>query len=233
MKKTAFILIFLFLLIGCKNNQNEMSLTAYIKGLRKGTVYLQKMEDTTLVTLDSVIVNGNEKMFFSEAIKSPEIYYLVLNIEDDNLLDDRITFFAEPHEITIQTNLKEFTTKAIITGSINQDKLNEFYKLIDRYSTKNLQLIEKDLLALKNKNDSLHQEISKKQKSLVRSRYLAIVNFAIQNKDYELAPFLMVNQVNNLSKKYLDTVYQALNPKIKNSKYGKALELLISKEKND
>lgn len=191
------------------------------------------MEDTTLVTLDSVIVNGNKKMFFSETIKSPEIYYLVLNIEDDNLLDDRITFFAEPHEITIQTNLKEFTTKAIITGSKNQDKLNEFYKLIDRYSTKNLQLIEKDLLALKNKNDSLHQEISKKQKSLVRSRYQAIVNFAIQNKDYELAPFLMVNQVNNLSKKYLDTVYQALNPKIKNSKYGKALELLISKEKND
>ena len=233
MKKIAFILSTMFLIIACKNKQNNMKLTGYVNDLRKGTLYLQKMEDTMLVTLDSVIINGNEKFSFSETVNSPEIYYLVVKIEDGTLLDDRIVFFAEPNEITIQTELKEFATKVNIKGSKNQDKLNEYYKLIDRYSTKNLQLIEEDFLALKNKNDSLHIEINKKQKALVRSRYLATVNFAIQNKDYEIAPFLMINQVNNLTKKYLDTVYQVLSPEIKNSKYGKALESLISTRKND
>lgn len=231
MKNLFLALSSIFLIFSCSNSNNKMTLTGQIKDLRKGIIYLQKMEDTLLVTVDSVIIDGNESFSFSETIVSPEIYYLVVKIEDGTLLDDRIAFFAEANEITIHTKLKEFATKAIIKGSKNQDKLNEYYKLIDRYSEKNLNFIEEKFLALKNKNDSLTNVIEKKQKALVRSRYLATLNFAIQNKDYELAPFLMVSQVNNLTEKYLDTVYQTLSPKIKDSKYGEVLESLITSKK--
>ncbi len=53
------------------------------------------------------------------------------------------------------------------------------------------------------------------------------VNFAMNHQEYELAPYLMLSEIYNSNTKYLDTVYKSLTPKIKDSKYGKALESLI------
>ena len=46
-----------------------------------------------MVNVDSMEVNGNDK--FKTEIESPEIYYLYLNKEDGDSLNDRILFFAE------------------------------------------------------------------------------------------------------------------------------------------
>ena len=55
-----------------------MILTGTVDGLRKGTLYLQKIQDSTLVNIDSVVVNGNPEFQFKTEIESPEIYYLYL-----------------------------------------------------------------------------------------------------------------------------------------------------------
>ena len=57
------------------------------------------------------------------------------------------------------------------------------------------------------------------------------VNFAMNHKEYELAPYLMLSEIYNSNTKYLDTVYKALTPKIKDSKYGKSLESFIKSNK--
>jgi len=204
-----------------------MTLTGQVKGLKKGTLLLQKIEDSLLITVDSVLINGKDEFNFSEEIESPEIYYLYVKINNGILQDDRLAFFAEPNEMTIKTTLKNFAVKASITGSENQDKLNEYNKIIERYNFKNLELIEKSFTAKQKGYDSLASTYEASQKSLITKKYLATINFALNNSDYEIAPYLMINQVRDSKVKYLDTVYKALNQNIKDSKYGKALESLI------
>ena len=47
------------------------------------------------------------------------------------------------------------------------------------------------------------------------------------NNNYEVAPYLMVSHVNDVKTSYLDSVYNQLTLKIKDSKYGYDLESLI------
>jgi len=231
MNKFLSIVAVLFLLTSCSNSENEMSLSGNVRGLKKGILYLQKIEDSTLVTVDSIVVNGSSSFNFSEPILEPELYYLHVRIENGILQDDRIAFFAEANPITINTTLDNFEVDAKITGSKNQEKWELYNKIIDRYSNLNLELIEDGFSARKEGNDSLAFSINKSQKSIMAKKYLATISFALSNNDFEISPYLMVNRVSNSRLIYLDSVYNNLTPKIKDSKYGKDLEILIKSRK--
>jgi len=214
-----------------KQDTTEMNVTGTVKDLKKGTILLQKFEDTLLVTVDSLVVDGNADFAFSDYVESPEIYYLFVRLKDGSLKDDRITFFAENKDINITTNLKQFGSAAVITGSDNDKTYREFLRLKDRYVTRNLDLIEERLKLNKNASDSVKQSIEDRQYALHSSRYLATINFALNHNEYEVAPYLMLSEVYDTNIKYLDTVYNALTPKIKDSKYGKELESFIKNRK--
>jgi hypothetical protein len=231
MKVFLLLIGFALVLISCETNENLMVLNGHVKGLKKGTILIQKLEDSSVVVLDSVVVDGDANFTFSETIESPQMYFLKLKIKDEELEDDIIPFFAEPGEISIRTSLDHFTTRAVIIGSKNEVKYSEYKKLIQRYKDRNLELIREELIAMQESNDSMIEAAKKKQQNISTSKYLATVNFAINNGDYELAPYLILNELNNVSIKYLDTVYNSLTPKIKDSKYGKDLESFIETRK--
>lgn len=218
-------------IVSCSKNEKLMHLTGHVDGLKKGTLLLQRIEDTLLVSVDSVMVNGDSNFEFSKEIESPEIYYLYLRLKDGTLIDERIPFFAEPGEISIKTSLKNLAVNARVEGSKNQDALNDYKKLLNRYSSRELDQIESSFNALRVGNDSLVDAIAKQRKSLATSKFLMTVNFAMNHKEYELAPYLMLSEIYNSNTKYLDTVYKALTPKIKDSKYGKSLESFIKSNK--
>ena len=46
-------------IVSCSKNDKLMHLTGNVDGLKKGTLLLQKIEDTLLVSVDSVLVNGD------------------------------------------------------------------------------------------------------------------------------------------------------------------------------
>ncbi|MCZ4320310.1 DUF4369 domain-containing protein [Aequorivita viscosa] len=218
-------------LISCATDTEQMNLTGTVKGLKKGTLLLQKFEDTLLVTVDSVIVDGSSDFSFSEKVKSPEIYYLYVRLKDGTLRDDRIAFFAENRPMNIQTNLKNFGSAAVVKGSENDSILRDFEKLRQRYVAKNLEFIEQRFKNGKVNNDSLEMDLNRKQETLIKSKYFTTINFALNNKDYEVAPYLVLSEAYSSNVKYLDTVYNALSSKIKNSKYGKELESFIELRK--
>jgi hypothetical protein len=217
----------LLLILSCAKNENNMFVSGTVKGLKKGKIILLKAQDTSLVGIDTLVVNGDATFSFTETVESPELYFLQLHIENETLKDKLLSFFAEPGEINVTTSLENFTTTAVITGSKNQEKFEEYRKLMRRYTDRNLDLIEEELSAVRDSNDSLREAIQKKRNSTTTGRYLATVNFAMNNNDYELAPYLMLSEVYDANVKYLDTVYTSLTPKIKDSKYGKALESYI------
>ena len=232
MNKYLTILTVLMLLIACSSNEDKMMLTGNVKGLKKGTLLLQKIQDSVLVSIDSVLVNGSSLFSFKETILEPEIYYLNLRLENGILKDDRISFFAEANPINISTNLTNFAIDAKVTGSNNQEKYKTYKKIINRYSDRNLELIEQSFEAKRQGNDSLANKLDSTQKSILAKKYLATISFALSNKDFEISPYLMVSHVNDTKLVYLDSVYNNLTPKIKDSKYGKDLESLMQYRKN-
>ncbi|MCG2420411.1 DUF4369 domain-containing protein [Aequorivita sp. F47161] len=231
MRYLLSIAIVFLSLISCATDTEQMNLTGTVKGLKKGTLLLQKFEDTLLVTVDSVIVDGSSDFSFSEKVKSPEIYYLYVRLKDGTLRDDRIAFFAENGPMNIQTNLKNFGSAAVVKGSENDSILRDFEKLRQRYVAKNLEFIEQRFKNGKVNNDSLEMDLNRKQETLIKSKYFTTINFALNNKDYEVAPYLVLSEAYSSNVKYLDTVYNALSSKIKNSKYGKELESFIELRK--
>ena len=231
MNKYLIILTVLILFIACSSNEDKMMLTGNVKGLKKGTLLLQKIQDSVLVSIDSVFVNGSSLFSFKETILEPEIYYLNVRLENGILKDDRITFFAESNPINISTTLTNFAIDAKVTGSNNQEKYKTYKKIIDRYSDRNLELIEQSFEAKKEGNDSLVNKLDSTQKSILAKKYLATISFALSNKDFEISPYLMLSHVNDTKLVYLDSVYNNLTPKIKDSKYGKDLESLIVSRK--
>ena len=231
MNKYLTILTVLILFIACSSNEDKMTLTGNVKGLKKGTLLLQKIQDSVLVSIDSVFVNGSSLFSFKETILEPEIYYLNVRLENGILKDDRISFFAESNPINISTTLTNFAIDAKVTGSNNQEKYKTYKKIIDRYSDRNLELIEQIFKAKKEGNDSLANKLDSTQKSILAKKYLATISFALSNKDFEISPYLMVSHVNDTKLVYLDSVYNNLTPKIKDSKYGKDLESLIVSRK--
>ncbi|MFT7667249.1 MAG: hypothetical protein ACI9O8_001595, partial [Patiriisocius sp.] len=115
----------------------------------------------------------------------------------------------------------------------NQKKYTEYKTLIKRYTKKNKSLTGQLIEAAKEKNMRAVDSIDQQQKRVLTSSYLATVNYALNNKDYEIAPFLALSEIYNANTKYLDTIYKTLTPRIKASTYGVALKDFLEEIKKE
>ena len=132
--------------------------------------------------------------------------------------------------MTINTTLKNFE-EATIEGSENQVKLEYFNAMIKRFNKENLALVKEDFEAQKANDQDKLLELEKRFDRNLKRRYLYTVNYALNQKDFEVAPYLMVSEVFDANIKYLDTVYNNLAPKVKKSFYGEELKSLIKERK--
>ena len=233
MKKLALLLVILISITACSEKESNLIVSGEIKGLKKGTLYLQKIQDTILVNVDSVVVDGDPNFNMETYIESPQIMYLYLEKVDNNQYDDRIDFFADEGQVTINTKLEKFETSANVVGSVNQEKLMEYRKMISRFNDKNLDLIKESFEAEKAQDEEKLMEIDQKYDKLLKRKYLYTVNFAINNKDHEIAPYLALSEVFDANIKYLDTIYTSLAPKVKKSKYGKELKDFLKERRKE
>ncbi|MDG1023215.1 MAG: DUF4369 domain-containing protein [Flavobacteriaceae bacterium] len=237
-KYTRFFLLaslFLFTL-GCqpekkKATGNTMIVKGSIEGLRKGTLYLQKIEDTLLVNVDSTLVKGTPNFEFKTPIETPEVFYLYLDKEDGDSLNDRILFFGEKGTIEINTLLKTFESSAEIKGSKNQELLQEHIAFKRKFNDQNLELIQGYYQAQSDgemeKADSLEQKIN----NLTRRRYLYTINFAAQHTDQNIAPYLALTEVYDANLSLLDSIAIKMTPEVKDSKYGKELTKFLEQRR--
>ena len=146
--KNKIILIIAILIISCGSNENEMIVSGNVDGLKKGTLYLQAEKDSLVVNLDSVYLKGGGNYKLITNIKEPDIYYLYLNKEDGDSLNDIIAFFGNKGEIEINTRLSTFDSSYEIKGSKNSDLLQEYNSIMRQYNSQNLDLLEIFYLSL-------------------------------------------------------------------------------------
>ena len=96
--------------------------------------------------------------------------------------------------------------------------------MMQNFNSKNLELIQRNFSAQQAQNQDSIDITTREYNNLLKRRYLYTVNFALNNKDYEIAPYLALSEVYDANIKYLDTIYKSLTPEVKNSRYGESLE---------
>jgi len=225
MKKISLILLALFLM-ACGKEQHDLTVKANIEGLKKGTLYLKKVEDTTLVIIDSLVVNGNTNIELHSDLDSPEIFYLYL--DKNSAEKDRITFFADKGITEINTTLKNFAFEFEIKGSEQQKTLEEYQTVIDKINNRYLYNFKEQFEARKAGDTAKLNILIKEGNNSLKRKYLYTVNFALNNKNSEVAPYLALTEIYNARIDYLDTINNSLTPKVKASKYGKELNTFIN-----
>jgi len=222
MKKILSILLLALVLHACSSKkEGNMIVQGQIKGLKKGKLYLQKMVDTVLVSVDSIALLGKDTFTLTDNVDSPVLYYLTF---DGNTTDKRILFFGEEGMITINDDVDEFGIQPIITGSKNQEVLDKYNVVGRRFQSDRLDFIKKDFDAKRAKDNDLVQKLENDYKKMVRRRVLFTTNFAITNADLEVAPYIALTEMYDASLKMLDTVNNSLTPRAKNSVYGKRFQ---------
>lgn len=230
MKKSIIAFVTLILIASCNKNESKgnVHITGNIKGLKKGTLYIQRVVDTTLVAIDTINIDGSAVFESNLDLQSPEMLYLFLDRGVSNSLDNNIPFFAEPGNIKIETSLDRYLSDAKITGSKNQEIFEEYKKINTRFTDENLSLIEKKFNAIKSQNTKAVDSLTAKQDSNIKRKYLFATNFALNNRDYEVSPFIALSEIYDINVKYLDTIQKSMSPKVAKSLYGKKLTEYIA-----
>ena len=230
MKKSIIAFAALLLVFACNKNEEEgnLHITGNIKGLKKGTLYIQRIIDTSLIIIDTIAIDGSSAFESHLDLKSPEMLYMYLDRGTTNSLDNNLSFFAEPGNLTITTSLDNYIADAKVTGSKNNEIFEEYKKINANFTDNNLTLIEQKFNAIKSNNTKAADSLRIKQDANIKRKYLFATNFALNNRDFEVAPYIALSEIYDINVKYLDTIQKAMSPKVAKSLYGKKLTQYIA-----
>ncbi|MWB94554.1 DUF4369 domain-containing protein [Flavobacterium sp. GA093] len=230
MKKSIIAFAAIALLASCdkKESADSLHITGNIKGLKNGTLYIQHIVDTSLVAIDTIKIDGNSSFESNIDLKSPEMLYLFLDRGVTNSLDNNILFFAEPGTINIETTLDNYLSSAKITGSKNHELYEDYKKINARFTDENLSMLEAKFKAMKRQDQKAVDSINAKQESNIKRKYLFATNFALNNKDHEIAPYIALAEIYDINVKFLDTIQKSMPPKVAQSLYGKKLTKYVA-----
>ena len=212
------------LMMGCNSSKDNMSVFGNVDGLMKGTLFLQAQKDSIVVNLDSIYLKGDGNFKLSTYINEPDIFYLYLDKQDGDSLNDIITFFGNKGDIQINTRLTNFDSSFEISGSENSDLLNEYNSIIRKYNMQNLDLLEIFYNAQIENNQTRIDSVNSELENLIRKKYLYTLNFSITNSANEISPYIAVSQIPDANIELLRKLYDTLPIGIKDSKYGKILK---------
>jgi hypothetical protein len=141
--------------------------------------------------------------------------------------------FLSPGKTNLETTVEKFYADAKVTGSINHELWIKYKENISRYNDKNLELIELHFKAIRNKNQEAVDSISNLQDKMLKRKYLQTLNFALQNKDHEIAPYLLLSEIPDANVKFLDSINKSLSENVKKSKYGLMLNEYVETIKKE
>ena len=153
--------------------------------------------------------------------------------KDGDSLNDRIPFFGEKGTIEINTLLKTFESSAQINGSKNQELLQNYIRLKRKFNSQNLNLLEAYFKAQQPKNKRDADSLQKAIDNLLKRRYLYTLNFASQNADQNIAPYLLLTEVFDANTTLLDSVVVKFTADVRDSKYGKEFLSYLEQRKKE
>ena len=214
----------ILLMFSCGKEKNtNFTLKGQVEGLKKGTVYLQRLDDTLMVTLDSLEIKGNSSFELNTNLEEPEVLFLILDKKDNE--ENWVSFFADSGTTEIKSTRKLFNINAKVKGSKQQEVLEDYLSTLSKLNERHLEKLKENF---ETKSET---SFSEQQMKFTKQKYTYTINFAVHHSDSEVAPYLALYEIPNTSIHYLDTIYNALSNRIKTSKYGKLLKKNIDLRK--
>ena len=200
-----------------------MQVEVFVKDLKKGILYLERVQDSILVAVDSMQITQEKPIVLEADLNHPELFYVLLDRNKADDFDNRIPFFGEAGNISIQTTLEGYVTKAEVVGSPTQDIFNSYNKVISQFNNEELDLLAAYLQAQISQNSDSLALLEKQSTSLAKRKILFTANFAVNNRTSVIAPYLALYNLTSDSKSLLDTIAASMSDDVRNSSYGKQL----------
>ena len=220
-----YCILFLLFIIGCVDESQKSTINLDVKGLKKGTLVLKKLSDSSFVMLDSFIVNSGGKINFSVLLDEPEMLFIDLKLNEGSEIKT-LNFFAEKSKIDVVTNLENFGYELVVKGSKNDSIYRNYISLNKKFNDQKLDLFKRSFEKSKSNDIDSLKIIEYLVVNINKRQFLHNANFAVRNSEFELSPYIALTDLYE-SKKILDTVYESLSIRIKNSKYAKQLKSII------
>lgn len=229
MKRFLLSLSAIVFLVSCSSNTKNTEVTIIVDGLKKGTVYLQKITESGLVSLDSIESNGNEKLNLSLNLEHPELLYAYLDKFDGSSFNDRLAFFAEPGEIQISTTLNNFENAAVVSAGVEHEEFKKLQQMLSRFTKKDfelMQLAQTDRITDERFVDSI---VNQSNSNNIK-RYQFIANYALTNPNKYVSAYLITSEGEELNPRWKDSIFNSFSDAIKKSKYGQLLNSQLAQQ---
>ena len=222
--KKVLVIGLLLLIVACSKEKElgNMVVQGKIKGIKKGTLYLKKMRDTLIVSVDSIRLFGKDSFTLTDNITSPEMYFLTLDQNQSTL-----SFFGEEGNITVNDQIEKFGISPRIEGSNNQKILEKYKEVANKFQDKQLDLLAANMQAQIDSDIETSQSLRKQAEKQNLKKYIFTINFALNNSDTEAAAYITLTELVNANVKYLDSINNSLTKKVKQSYYGEKLAEFI------
>jgi hypothetical protein len=216
------------------SNSNNFSVSGTVDGIKVGKIYLQRLQDSILIDVDSALFDGNSNYTLMTDLDQTEIMYLHLDVKDGTELNDRLLFFAEDTTMTINSSWDKFVKDAVISGSKNQDIYTVYKKNSDRLNKVYTDLAKRSMsLTDETRTVAISDSINTAYDKYLRKKVLYAINYAQLHKEKEVSPYILVSEASEANPILLDSVYQKMPKKIQTTVYGKQLSELIKSYKSN
>ena len=236
MKKTLLLLAVVLVFVSCKKlAEGEYEITGNVKGMKTGTVYLEKQSPMGMGTqpVDTVkIIDG--KFVIKGKTKETEISFIQIE-----KLQGKIPFILEGGEIEITVD-KDSLFKSKSVGTYSND---EFTKFNDE-SNKIQKRLQKKVTEFQNKNMAIINEAQKNNDTLTMSKLRDEYEFIQKDiTDYTftypkthpksfISVLIIQMMVNNPKyAKEIEPLYNSLDESLKKTKPGKSIKSGIDASK--
>ena len=218
-----FVLTFVFLLISCqKESQITDRVDIRINGFKKGTVFLNKLENGLPEPVDSIKVKGTDSISFDLSAFEPQL--MLITIED--IPNRYILFFSDDTINKIYTSLAKFGLEKFLSGGDNLKKWQYYQEMVQTYNDRKLDLMKEEFDASQNKDTARLTEVREKMTSLDKRIKRFALNFVFENKNLPVSAYAALVEFHN-NPQILDTVYKSFPQNIKQSLYAQEIKKIL------
>jgi len=137
----------------------------------------------------------------------------------------------EINTVLSSNNIGNYKRSFEVKGKKNIELMEEFNIYEERFMSERGMLEDKRKILIELNEFEKVDSIQKLIDALLFKSYLFTANFAINNSDQEIAPYLAIKKIPDARLEILETIEKELSDKVKKTRYGKLFQNLLKRRK--
>lgn len=216
MRKLIFGLLALAVMVSCTSQKSdEFLIQGKVRGEKVEKVYLQKIVESNLQSIDSAVVeNGIFK--FTGTISSPDIYYIGL---DENRF---ISFFNEPSKIEVDFHTDSLANPHV-TGSKSDKDYRDYLTMVEKQRSVQVGLYTAYNEASRNADSVKMKELEKEFEASDEAQKVEIMSFINSNSNSYVAPYVALRHAYVMELEDMEKVYNSFGKEVAASNFATLL----------